>query len=58
MNDAFPGAAVFGCSTASEIASGKMLKDSIVAMAFDKEIIEDVVVGVMRVSPDKPIFWR
>lgn len=49
MQKAFPGTVVFGCSTSGEIISGKMLKGSIVAMAFNKDIIEDVVV---QVAPD------
>lgn len=41
MHRAFPEAKVFGCSTAGEIISGKMLKNSIVAMAFNSEAIMD-----------------
>jgi hypothetical protein len=47
MQKAFPGTTVFGCSTSGEIISGKMLKGSIVAMAFNKDIIEDIVVQVV-----------
>jgi len=47
MKKAFPESVVFGCTTAGEIVSGKMLKQSIVAMAFGKDIIEDVVVEVV-----------
>jgi hypothetical protein len=47
MNGAFQGVVVFGCSTAGEIVSGKMLKGSIVAMALSKEIIQDVIVEVV-----------
>jgi hypothetical protein len=47
MHGAFPKAKVFGCSTAGEIVSGKMLKKSIVAMAFSKEVIADVSVEVL-----------
>ena len=47
MNDAFPEALVFGCSTSGEITSGKMLKGSLVAMAFTSEAVADVAVGVV-----------
>lgn len=47
MDNAFQGAAVFGCTTAGEIVSGKMLKGSIVAMAFSPDIIEEVVAAVV-----------
>lgn len=46
MDAAFPGVAVFGCTTAGEIVGDRMLKGSIVAMAFGKDIIEDVVVNI------------
>ncbi|MCE5286780.1 MAG: FIST C-terminal domain-containing protein [Pelosinus sp.] len=44
MQAAFPEAAIFGCTTAGEIVSGRMLDGSVVAMAFSSAIIEDVVV--------------
>lgn len=44
----FPDIPVFGCSTAGEIVSGKMLKGAIVAMLFGDDIIEDVKVEVMQ----------
>jgi hypothetical protein len=47
MKEAFPAATVIGCSTAGEIVTGKMLKESLVAMAFSAEVISDVAVGVM-----------
>ncbi len=47
MHAAFPGAAVFGCSTAGEIVSGSLLKGSVVAMAFDRESMLDVKVDVV-----------
>jgi len=47
MEAAFGGAAVFGCTTAGEIISGKMLKGSVVAMAIGSEIIDDVCVEVV-----------
>lgn len=48
MRAAFPSAAVFGCSTAGEIVSGKMLKKSVVAMAFDAEAIENVEMSIIE----------
>jgi hypothetical protein len=53
MQEAFPGATVFGCSTAGEIASGKMLKNSVVAMAFNAEAIKDVHVEVVEDVKDE-----
>jgi hypothetical protein len=47
MNEAFPEALVFGCSTSGEITSGKMLKGSVVAMAFSSEAVADVALGVV-----------
>lgn len=46
MQAAFKNASVFGCSTAGELISGKLLKGSAVAMAFDSESIQDVAVEV------------
>ena len=48
MQEAFPDSAVFGCSTAGEIISGKMLDDSVVAMAFNAEAINDVKIEVIE----------
>ena len=48
MKETFSNAQVFGCSTAGEIVSGKVLKNSIVAMAFDEETISDVKVEVVQ----------
>jgi len=47
MEAAFPGAAVFGCTTAGEIISGQMLHNSIVAMAFNTAVIGDVKVETL-----------
>lgn len=44
----FPIADIMGCTTAGELVSGKVLKDSVVAMAFDAEALEDVVIGVVQ----------
>lgn len=48
MQGSFEGASVMGCSTAGEIVSGKMLKDAVVAMAFDAEAVKDVKVEVVE----------
>ncbi len=48
MNSAFPGATVFGCSTAGEIMTGRMMKGSVVAMAFDKESLPNFKVEVVH----------
>lgn len=53
MSEAFAGAAVFGCSTAGEITSGKVLKNSVVAMAFDAEAVQDVKVEVVEHLKEK-----
>ncbi len=47
MQKAFPTAQVFGCSTAGEIISGKMLKDSIVAMALGADVVEDAAIELV-----------
>jgi hypothetical protein len=46
MQSAFPGAVVAGCSTAGELISGRMLDQSIVAMAFTGEAMADVQLSV------------
>lgn len=48
MQNAFAAVPVFGCTTAGEIVSGKMLEDSIVAMAFGSDIIEDMKIEVVE----------
>lgn len=48
IQTAFPDVTIFGCSTAGEIASGRMLKGSLVAMAFDSETLSDVKVEVVE----------
>lgn len=48
MKEKFPDAAVIGCSTSGEIISGKMLKNSIVAMAFPEEIIPDIALEIIK----------
>ena len=53
MQNAFPMAQVFGCSTAGEIVSGKMLEDSIVAMAFNGQAVKDVKIEVIENLKDE-----
>jgi hypothetical protein len=48
MESAFPKAETFGCSTAGEITTGKMLTKSIVAMAFNRQAIKDSKVEVLE----------
>ena len=53
MQLSFANAVVFGCSTAGEIVSGKMLKNSVVAMAFDSQTVQDVKVEVIEHLKEK-----
>ncbi|XHH09932.1 MAG: FIST signal transduction protein [Candidatus Bathyarchaeia archaeon] len=48
LQNAYSDAKIFGCSTAGEIVTGKMLKNSVVAMAFDKDSIADIDVAVVE----------
>lgn len=48
LSGQFAQAELIGCTTAGEIASGQMLKNSIVAMAFDAEALEDFAIGVVE----------
>lgn len=48
MQESFSSTTVFGCTTSGEIISGKMLKNSIVAMAFDAKAIADVKVEIVE----------
>lgn len=48
VGDSFSPAQTFGCTTAGEITSGKMLKNSLVAMAFNAEAIEDMKIEVVE----------
>ena len=46
LEKAFPGATVIGCSTSGELIMGRMLKDSVVAMAMDEYLVGQVAVEV------------
>ena len=48
MADTFPAAVTFGCSTAGEIVTGRMLTHSVVAMAFTREAVKSVKVEVLQ----------
>lgn len=48
MKQIFEGASVFGCSTAGEIVSGRILKESVVVMLFSGKTIDDVTVEVVE----------
>jgi len=48
MQDAFPMAQVLGCSTAGEITSGKMLENSMVAMAFNGQAVKDAKIEIIE----------
>lgn len=52
MGREFPVPLLFGCSTAGEMITGKMLKNSLVAMALGEEIISDAAVEVVESLPD------
>ncbi len=48
MASAFPGATVFGCSSAGELTTGRMLNGAITALAFSREAMGDVCVRVVE----------
>lgn len=48
FQETFPNVATFGCSTAGEIVSGRMLKNAIVAMAFSDKVIADLCFHVVE----------
>lgn len=47
LESSFPGTTVIGCSTAGELVTGHMLKQSIVAMAMDEQLVGQVLVQVI-----------
>lgn len=47
LKDSFQQSQIMGCTTAGEIVSGKMLKQSVVIMAISDEIIEDVKIEMI-----------
>ncbi len=46
MQQAFPGVVVAGCTTAGELTSGRMLEQSLVAMAFSDSVLSRVHLAV------------
>lgn len=48
MQQLFPDTPMFGCSSAGEIVSGKMLKHSVALMLFDHDVIDDVCVEIVE----------
>lgn len=55
MKEVFPKPNVIGCSTSGEIVSGKMLKNSLVAMALDADVVKDCAIGVVKHNQNKEI---
>jgi len=47
MKAAFPQAQIAGCTTAGEILSGAMLKNNVVALFIDDEVIDDAAISVV-----------
>jgi hypothetical protein len=47
MKMVFPHAQIAGCTTAGELISGAMLKNSVVALFIDEEIIDDVAISII-----------
>lgn len=54
MDRAFEGVTVFGCTTSGEIVSGMMLDDSVTAIAFSGDVIEDISVQVLEDVKEDP----
>ena len=48
MQEAFPSALVFGCSTAGEIVTGRMLDESVVVMGFNDESLLDAKIEIIE----------
>ncbi len=53
MQDAFPFSLVFGCTTSGEIISGRMLDNSVVAMAFSSEAVKDARIEIIKDLKDE-----
>ncbi len=53
IQDTFPVSQVIGCSTAGEIIEGRLLNNSVVAMAFNSRAIEDVKIEVIENLTDQ-----
>lgn len=55
MQQSFPGLPVFGCTTSGELASGVMRENSIVAMAFNSDIVKDISVELLKDIQAAPV---
>jgi len=53
MQDAYPFSLVFGCTTSGEIITGKMLDNSVVAMAFSSDAVKDARIEVIKDLKDE-----
>lgn len=47
LKDRFPSVELFGCTTAGELTSGRMLRNAVVGMAFGPDILEDLHVELI-----------
>jgi len=48
MQETFPSALVFGCSTSGEIVTGRMMDDSVVVMGFNGESLLDAKIEIIE----------
>jgi len=58
MQASFGSIPAFGCTTAGEIVTGRMLDNSVVAMGFNDQVIEDVRIEVLeniKADPKKAV---
>jgi hypothetical protein len=53
MQELFPSAVVFGCSTAGEIATGRMLDGSVVVMGFNENSLPDCKIEIIEDLADQ-----
>ena len=53
MQETFPSALVFGCSTAGEIVTGRMLDESVVVMGFNDESLLDAKIEIIEDLKDQ-----
>jgi hypothetical protein len=44
----FPDIPAIGCTTAGEIVSGKMMKNSVVVMSIGTDVLDDVAIGIVE----------
>jgi hypothetical protein len=58
MQETFPFSSVFGCTTSGEIVSGKMLENSVVAMAFNSHAVKDAKIEVIENLQDEQSLKR